>query len=217
MAKKQFAVIGLGRFGKSVARSLVETGNEVLGIDIDEETVQNFLESVSHAVQADATDEKTLRALGLQDFDSVIVAIGEDMQASVLITLILKEMGIKNLLAKALNESHGKVLERVGADNVVYPERDMGVRVARNLAGHIILDYLELDPSSSIIEIKTPKWMIGKTLGQLELRKKYGISIIGISRKGVLNINPGPNDQLDSGDLLAVLGRNEDLDKLESM
>lgn len=217
MAKKQFAVIGLGRFGKSVASTLVKTGHEVLGIDIDEETVQDFVESVSHAVQADATDVKTIKALGLQDFDTVIVAIGEDMQASILVTLILKEIGVKNVAAKALNEAHGKVLQRVGADNVVYPERDMGIRVARNLAGHIILDYLELDPNSSIVELKTPDWMIGKTLGKLELRKKFGISVIGISRDGVLNINPGPQDELMQGDLLALLGHNQDLDKLESM
>ncbi len=217
MARKQFAVIGLGRFGSSVARALVNTGHEVLGIDKDEETVQDFVESITHAVQADAIDEKVLKALGIQDFDTVIVSIGEDMQASILVTLILKELGVTNIVAKALNEAHGKVLERVGADNVVYPERDMGIRVARNLAGHIILDYLELDPNSSIVEIKTPEWMVGKTLGQLELRKKFGISVIGISRNGVLNINPGPQDELKDEDLLALLGRNEDLDKLESM
>jgi trk system potassium uptake protein TrkA len=149
----QYVVIGLGRFGTSVAQTLYQMGCEVLAIDTDEEKVQAVANIVTHAVQADATDENAMRALGLRNFDVAIISIG-DIQASILTTLVLKEMGIKRLVAKALSELHGRVLEKIGADKVIYPERDMGMRVAHNLVSGSILDYMELAPGYSIIEVR---------------------------------------------------------------
>ena len=158
---KQFAVIGLGRFGVSVARTLFKGGYEVLAIDSNEERVQKISSEVTHVVQADTTDENALKALGIRNFDVVVVAIGEDVQANVLTTLLLKELGVNYIVAKAKNELHGKMLEKIGADRVVYPERDMGQRVAHNLVSTNVLDYIELSPDLSLVEVTTPKVLGG--------------------------------------------------------
>ena len=213
---KQFLVIGLGRFGLSLAKALTDKGHEVLGVDSREENVQEASEVVTQAVQLDATDEKALLSLGITNFDVAVVAIGQDIQSSILCTLIVKEVGIPYIVAKAQNHLHGKVLKKTGADRVVFPERDMGVRVANNLVSTNLLDYIELSEDFSIMELTAPAFMIGKTLAQLRLPNRFGISIIAI-KKGPedINIAPSADDALEEGDILVVVGTNKQLRRLE--
>ncbi len=212
---KQFAVIGLGRFGTSMAKTLSRMGYDVLAVDHNEEKVNNIIEHVTHAVQADAMDEQTLKSLGIRNFDVVIVAIGQDIQANILVTVMLKEMGVKKVVSKAVTDLHGKVLERVGADKVVFPERDMGVRVAHALVSKNILDQINLSPDYSIIELIPPAELVNKTLGQGNIRGKYGVTVLAIRRGNEVIISPGAQHLVKEGDVLVVVGRNEKLKALE--
>lgn len=214
---KQFAVIGLGRFGASVAVHLYQLGYDVLAVDSEEERTQKFSDEVTHVVQADATDENTLKALGIRNFDVVVVAIGEDIQANVMTTLLLKELGVPYVVAKAKNALHGRMLEKVGADKVVYPERDMGIRVAHNIISRNVLDYIELSPNLSIVEVNAPKELIGKTLQQADLRPRFGINVVAIKRDEELNVSPKAEDVIESKDVLVVIGNNEGIQSLEEM
>ena len=213
---RQFLVVGLGRFGTSLAKTLYNLGYDVMGIDSNEEIIQNIADSITHAVQADATDENTLKALGVRNFDVAIVSIGNDIQSSILITIMLKEMGIKYVVAKAQSQLHGKVLYKIGADRVVFPERDMGVRVAHNLVSSNILDYIELSPEYSIVEIAAiPAWH-NKSLGQLDMRRKYGLNVMAIKRGNYdVKISPHADDLISENDVLVVVGRKSDIEKLE--
>ena len=213
---RQFLVVGLGRFGTSLAKTLYNLGYDVMGIDSNEEIIQNIADSITHAVQADATDENTLKALGFRNFDVAIVSIGNDIQSSILITIMLKEMGIKYVVAKAQSQLHGKVLYKIGADRVVFPERDMGVRVAHNLVSSNILDYIELSPEYSIVEIAAiPAWH-NKSLGQLDMRRKYGLNVMAIKRgNNDVKISPHADDLISENDVLVVVGRKSDIEKLE--
>ncbi|MGB9839710.1 potassium channel family protein [Thermovenabulum sp.] len=212
---KQFVVIGLGRFGSSVAKTLYKLGYDVLGIDSSEEIVQSMADSITHAVQADATDENTMKALGIRNFDVGIVSIGNDIQSSILVTLILKELGLKYVVAKANNELHGKVLYKIGADRVVFPERDMGIRVAHNLVSSNILDYIELSPDFSIVEIEAlPEWY-NKTLRNLDMRVRYGLNVMAIKRSDDIIVAPGADDTILEKDILVVVGKNKDIEKIE--
>jgi len=212
---KQFAVIGLGRFGTSVARTLYEMGYDVLGIDANEDIIQDRADLVTHAVAADSTDENALKSIGIRNFDTVVVAIGNDVKNSILTTLILKELGVKFIVVKALDELHGKVLEKIGADRVVYPERDMGYRVAHNLVSPNILDYIELAPDYSILEIQVPSKFVGRSLQEIDIRRKYGCNVMAIKHGANINIAPIATDLLHEGDILVVVGKNEDLDDLD--
>jgi len=211
---KQFAVLGLGRFGTGVVRALAGMGYEVLAVDEDEGRVQCVADLVTHAVQADATDDAAMRSLGLRNFDVAVVGIGA-LEASVLATAILKELGVKYVVAKATSELHGKVLERVGADQVVFPERDMGTRVAHNLVSGNLVDYLELAPGVSIIEAVARKSFVGKSLGELALRSRYGVNVLAIRRGEAINLGPGADDVIQEGDILVAMGRDPDLEALE--
>ncbi|KAJ50755.1 trk system potassium uptake protein TrkA [Clostridium tetanomorphum] len=217
MAKKQFVVIGLGRFGTSVAKTLYALGNDVLAIDSDEDMVQNISDSVTHSVEADATDENSLRSLGIRNFDVAVVTIGSDIQASVMVTLLVKELGVKYIIAKANNELHAKVLYKIGADRVVLPERDMGVRVAHNLVSSSILDYIELSPDYSIAEIVSPKEWHGKNLQELSVRANYGINVVAIKKDNDINVSPTAEDIIESGDIVVAIGGTEELSKLENL
>ncbi|MEA4901775.1 TrkA family potassium uptake protein [Desulfitobacterium sp.] len=212
--KKQFVVIGLGRFGSSVARTLSAEGHDVLAIDVRENAVQAIMNDVTHAVQADAREEENLKALGVRNFDVAVVAIGDDLQANILITLMLKEMGIRYVVAKAQTNLHGRVLEKVGADKIIYPEKDMGVRVAHNLVTSNIMDYIALSPDYSIAEIVTPRKFIGKTLGELDLRAKYHISVMAIRNGDKVNVAPGSEASIQENDILVVVSKNKDIEKL---
>ncbi len=215
MRKKQYTVIGMGRFGSSVAQSLSEMGFEVLAIDSDEQRIQEISPLVTHAVTADTTDEEALRALGIRNFDVVVVAIGEDIQASILTTLILKDLGVPYLIVKAQNELHGKVLSKIGADRVVFPERDMGLRVAHHLISPNVLDFIELSPDYGIIEIQAPPAMVGRTLKQLDIRARHRCNIMAIKTHGKLDISPLPDHVIEADEVLVVVGANRDLTGLE--
>lgn len=211
----QFLVIGMGRFGLSLAITLKEKGYEVLGIDTREELVQVASESITHALQLDATDKKALLSVGAKNFDVAVVAIGQDIESSILCTLILKEIGIPYVVAKAQSNLHGKVLKKTGADRVVFPEQDMGVRLANNLISTNLLDYIELSPEFSIREIKAPDLMVGKALAELRLPNRFGINIIAIKTADEINITPGADDTVNAGDTLVVVGTNKELTRLE--
>lgn len=215
MMKKQFAVIGMGRFGSSVAKTLYNLGFEVLAIDSNENRTQEVISMVTHAVQADSTDEDALRALGIRNFDVVVVAIGQDIQSSILTTLILKDLGVTTLIVKAQNELHGKVLKKIGADKVIFPERDMGHRVAHHLVSPNILDHIELSDDYSIIEIQVSASMIGKNLRQLDIRAKYGCNVMAIKSADKMNIAPHAEDLIKENDILVIVGKNDDLKQFE--
>ncbi|ESU31173.1 hypothetical protein G3A_18075 [Bacillus sp. 17376] len=209
---KQYAVIGMGRFGSSVATTLYNEGVEVLAIDKNEQYIEDYKEHVTHAVIGDSTDEQALKAVGIRNFDTVIVAIGDDIQASILTVLILKEMGVSNVVAKALNKHHAQVLFKVGADKVIFPERDMGERVAHQLmASPNVLNFIELSDDYSIEEIKLPMSMAGKNLIEINLRAKYNITVIGVKTANKVDISPDPEKTLRAEDILIVLGENGDL------
>ncbi len=212
---KQFAVIGLGRFGSSVANTLYSMGGQVLGIDVDEDKVRAVIQFTTRAVAADATDEQVLRSLAIRNFDVVIVAIGGSIQASIMVTLLAKELGVKYVVAKAQNELHGKILYRVGADRVVFPERDMGFRVARNLVSSSILEYIELSQDVGMLEMVVPQKMVGKELRQLDLRNRFNINVIAIKRGEHVNITPRADDCIEKDDVLVVVGLKEDLQRFE--
>ncbi|MCG8500282.1 MAG: TrkA family potassium uptake protein [Firmicutes bacterium] len=212
---RSFVVLGMGRFGQSVAKTLYELGYEVLAIDNDEEVIQDMTDYVTHAVIADATDENVLKSLGVRNFDVAVVTIGGDMQSSILVTLILKEMGVKYILAKARSELHAKVLNKVGADRVIFPERDMGTRVAHNLVSSNILDYIELSPDYSIIEVAAPEQWVGKSLVELNVRVKYGINIMAIKNGKEINISPRADDTIKRDDVVVIIGANADISRLE--
>lgn len=214
-AKKQFAIIGMGRFGSSVAQNLSNMNFEVLAIDSSEQKIQEVVNIVTHAVSADSTDEDALRALGIRNFDVVVVAIGQDIQSSILTTLILKDLGVPMIVVKAQNELHGKVLSKIGADKVVFPERDMGARVAHHLISPNILDYIELSEDHSIVEMRASSLMIGKNLKELDIRARYGCNVMAIKNNGKTNISPYAEDRIKDGDILVIVGQNDHLKNLE--
>ncbi|MGI5823066.1 MAG: potassium channel family protein [Dethiobacteria bacterium] len=213
MKKKSFAVIGAGRFGTSVALSLTKMGHDVLVIDSDEKKIQELSDRVTHAVQADTTNEHVLKTLGITNFDAVVVAIGTSLQASVLTSIILKELGAKYILSKAQTDLHGKLLEKIGVNRVIFPERDMGLRIARNLSSTNILDFIEFSPDYSVTEFIAPQKMHGKTLGGLHLRAMHGVNVIAIRSGEKINISPLADDIIQKGDLLIVIGENRVLEK----
>jgi len=212
---KQFAVIGLGRFGTSVAKTLTMMGHEVLVIDESQEKIQEIVNEVTHAIQADAKDEHALKALGIRNFDIVIVAIGKDIESNILVTVLLKELGVKCVVAKARTELHGKVLAKVGADKVVYPERDMGVRVAHSLVSSNVLDHIELSPDYSILEVVAPEILVGKTLRESALRAKFGVTVMAIKRGNDILVNPSPDEPIKESDIIVAVGKNDKLRSIE--
>ncbi|MBJ6362377.1 potassium channel family protein [Paenibacillus sp. GCM10012307] len=215
MNKKQFAIIGMGRFGSSVARSLSEMGFQVLAIDSDEHRIQDIVNIVTYAVKADSTDEEAMRSIGIRNFDVVVVAIGQDIQSSILTTLILKDMGVSRIIVKAQNELHGKVLDKIGADKVIFPERDMGLRLAHHLISPNVLDFIELSKDHSIVEVQATAGIIGQSLKDLNVRAKYNCNVMAIKNGPHINISPNADDLLKPEDILVVVGKNKDLKSLE--
>lgn len=213
--KKSFAVIGLGRFGGSICRTLTDEGMEVLAIDKNEERVNEYAMIASHAVVGDTTDEAVLKSLGIRNFDHVIVAIGDDIQSSILTTLILKELGVGRITAKAQNDYHEKVLLKIGADSVVHPERDMGKRIANNMASSNVVDYLELSDEHSIVEIVANGKLSGHTIMDLDIRKKYGLNIVAIKRGEEIIVSPQAKETIYVNDVLIVIGTDQDINRFE--
>ncbi|MEJ7244417.1 potassium channel family protein [Staphylococcus epidermidis] len=214
---KEYVVIGLGRFGGSIVRELNALDMDVMAIDRDENRVNEYSDIATHAVVADTTDEAVMKSLGIRNFDHVIVAIGENIQSSTLTTLILKELGVKKVTAKAQNDYHAKILNKIGADTVVHPERDMGRRIAHNVASASasVLDYLELADEHSIVELKSTEKMAGQTIIELDIRAQYGINIIAIKRAKEFIVSPDPNINIEIGDILIMIGHDNDLGRFE--
>jgi len=226
----QFLVLGLGRFGSSVALALAKKGHEVLAVDKDEDKVAAIEDEVSQALVLDATQEKQLEALGIGHFDWVIVSMSQNIEASILATLLAKELGAKNVLSKASSDIHAKILRKVGADKVIFPEREMGQRVAEYLSSPRIFDYIELSPEYSIIELVAPSVFENKTIRETQARTKYGVHIIAIKRRiarvekeGELELEekvliaPDPDEEILKGDLLILLGKIENLEKVKKL
>ena len=227
--KRLFAVIGLGRFGYSVADTLVKKGCEVLAIDRDEEKIQAISDIATFAVQCDATDERALKAVSAQNVDVAVVSIGENIEASILIVQTLREMGVKSIVAKAVAPIQGKILKNLGVEEVIYPERDTAMRLAHRLVSPNVLEYLELAPGYSIEEVSVSDRFSGLSLGEAKIREQHNLNIIGIKKqvtrmvKGSMmkgetfNFTPSPEDVIEKGDVLVMIGREEDLDRFSSV
>lgn len=213
---KQFAIIGLGRFGRAVCSTLHGLGYEVLAVDTDETKVNQALKDqvASHAMQLDTTDPNSLTEVGLSEFDVVIVAIGNYLAQSIITTLNLKELGVKQVVAKASSEIHMKLLIKVGADHVVFPEREMGCELARSLTKPRLLDQFALDPNHSIVEMLVPEQFHGKTIAELELRNRFGINVLAVGQEEKFEINPLPNKRMQKGTVMVIIGSNKDIDRI---
>lgn len=215
MKKQQFVIIGLGRFGSSLALQLMEMGCEVLGIDRDEDVVEEMSEQLTHVVVGDATDEQLLRSIGVRNMECGIVAIGDDIQMSILATILLKEMGIETVVAKAISRLHGRALEKLGVDRIVYPERDMGIRVAHQLVAPNLLDYLQLSKEYTIAELSVPACLNGKTLSELNTHTRFGCSIVAIHTNNGVLIAPTSMDKVHCDDIMVIIGTNDNIGRFE--
>jgi trk system potassium uptake protein TrkA len=213
--KKQFVVIGLGRFGGSMVEEFSTLGVEVLAIDKDEENINKISPYATHAVQANAIDEATLNSLGIRNFDHAIVSMGDDIESSILCSLLLKEMGLKKVWVKANNKYHQKVLEKIGVDRIIQPERDMAKRIAHHVVSDKIIDYIELSDNHSIAELYATQKVANRNLMELDIRAKYGCTLIGIQRDGDILLSPAADEVIREGDLMIILGRNEDIHRFE--
>lgn len=213
--KKSFAVFGLGRFGGTLVKALGELGIDVLAVDIDEAKVSHYSEFVTHAVLAPEIDENTLKKLGIRNFDCAIVSFGEDIKSSILTSLILKEIGVPQVWAKAHDDYHAKVLEKIGVDRVIHPERDMALRIAHHIASRKIIDYIELSKEFSIAEVVASDKIHHKTLAQLDIRAKFGCNIVAIQRGKDIFVSLSPDEEILKGDVMVVIGRNEDINRFD--
>lgn len=214
---KSYIVVGLGRFGSGVARELCRLGCEVLAMDVSNELVSQVANDVTHAVVGDGQDKEVLRALGAGEFDCAIVAIGGDLSASVLATMNLKELGIPKIVCKAHDETHRRVLEKLGADQVVIPEQEQASRLARSLSSPNVLDYIELSDEYGIIEVPAPINWEGKSLRELNVRAKLGLNILAIRRGGTFNVSPAADFAFAQGDIMVVLGNSKALKKVQKL
>ena len=215
--KQQVVVIGLGRFGSSVARSLYNLGHNVLAMDVDEDRVQSMMGVVSYPVSGDATNENTLRELGVPDYDAAVVAVGSDVVSSVMACVLLKTMGVAYVVARAHDDVHGNALDRIGVDKVIHPESEMGVRLAHNLFNPNLQEYLELAPNFGLSRMRAPEDFAEKTLKELGFsnpRDKYGLAVLAIKRGRDITLNPDNDDRLKAGDLLVLAGKDEFLERL---
>uniref|UniRef100_A0A7C4YI62 TrkA family potassium uptake protein n=1 Tax=candidate division WOR-3 bacterium TaxID=2052148 RepID=A0A7C4YI62_UNCW3 len=227
---KDIVVIGLGAFGFTVAKELSSKKMNVLVIDKDEEKVENISDSVMQAIIGDATDIEVLKNAGVQNFETAIVSVGDDIPSSIIITLNLKELGLKQVIAKAMNDMQARALRRVGADKIVFPERDSALKLAESIANPSIFEHIELSPDYGLMEVKAPRRFLEKTLSELDVRKEYGVNVIAIKRPNVeiseegktimkenVIIAPSGNEKIKEGDIIVVVGRYEDLDKINRL
>lgn len=214
MARQQVVVIGLGRFGSAVARELERLGHEVLAIDRSEQRVNEISTDVTHALQLDAADEEALRSAGTAEFQTAVVAISTDAEPSIFATMVLKRLGVPNVIAKAGSLLHGEILARVGADRVVFPERETGLRLAHSFNVPNVIDYLDVAPNFGIEKIRPPKSFVGKSLGELDLKQRLGLTPIVLRRGQQVFVNPAREERVADGDELILIGRDEKLDQL---
>ena len=214
MKRQSIMIIGLGQFGSTVAKSLIELDQEVLGVDIDADIVQRATTFLTHAVVADATDELVLQSLGLGQYDIVIVAIGDNTQENLMTSMMLKELNVPYVVSKAESELQGKMLKKIGVDMVLYPERDMAMRLAQSLTRDYVLDYLQLSNDIGLVEIETPEFLVGKTLIESGLRERYQLSVVAVKTGNDIEVPPKPNRPLTEADRLILIGRIHDIDEL---
>src|SRR5918998_2489332 len=214
MAGEQVMVIGLGRFGSAVARELERLGHEVLAIDRDEQRVNEIASDVTHALELDAADEDALRDAGAAEFGTAIVAISSDAEPSIFATMVLKRLGVQNVIAKAGSLLHGEILSRVGADRVVFPEGETGLRLAHSFNVPNVIDYLDVAPGFGIEKIRPPKNFVGRTLGELDMKGRLGLTPIGLRRGQQVLVNPTRDERIAEGDELILIGRDDKLDQL---
>ncbi len=216
MKAKQYLVLGLGRFGMSVAKTLSDLGQEVLAVDADENLVSDIAPHVTQAIQLDATDEEALSSLDVQNFDVAIVSIGQNTRDSILVSVLLKELGVPYLIAKANDELHAKVLRKIGVDRVVFPERDMGARIARSLLTPNVLELMELAGDHQIIEVRVPAKWVGNSIIGLNVRRRYGLNILAIHRGEKFLVSPAPDMLFEADDTVLVMGRRDDIERMDS-
>ena len=214
---KSYIVVGLGRFGSEVARQLYQCGCEVLALDVKSELVQQIAPDVTHAAVGDCQDKEVLKMLGAKDFDCAIVAIGDNLAASVLVTMNLKELGVPYVVCKAYDETHRQVLLKLGANKVLIPEQEQANRLARSLSSTNVLDYIELSDAYGIIEVPTPVSWIGKTLKDLNVRAKLGVNIIAIKHGEQINVSPGADYEIMPGDVMEILGDTNALNAVQKL
>ncbi len=214
---KTYLVIGLGRFGSALAKQLCDLGAEVLAMDVRTDLVQALAQDVTHAVVGDAQDKEVLRSLGAKNFDCAVIAIGADLAASVLVTMNLQELGAPYIVCKAHDETHRRVLKKLGVDRVVIPEQEHAQRLGRSLFSHNVLDYIELSEDYGILEIPAPGSWVGKSLKELNIRAKLGVNIIAVENEKKTNVSPAADYRIRSGDLLVVLGENYALEAVQKL
>lgn len=207
--KEQILVIGMGRFGQSLARSLVRDGFEVLAVDSNERSTDDVANEVTHVMIADATEEIVLKEIGPEHFDAVVCAIGSDVQASIMTVLLLKEMGVKYLVAKASTSIHGRALEKLGVDRVIFPEREMAERLSQDFLTPQLTELLKINVSHSMFEMPAPTSFIGRNLIDLSLRERFGLNVLAIKRNGESEVSPPPAEMIRPGDRLLLLGSRE--------
>ncbi|MCB0080863.1 MAG: TrkA family potassium uptake protein [Caldilineaceae bacterium] len=215
MKAKQFLVVGAGRFGAAVATTLYELKHEVVVIDEDEEAIENIMDKVTHALIADATDEATLRKIGCSNFDAIIIAIGENFEANILATVAAKSLGAQHVISKAKDLLSARVLERIGADMVIRPEHDMGVRLAGQLSSPTVIDALEMGDGHEVIEVEISAKLCGR-LAELRLPNRFGVQVITVSRNGEITVSPHADFVLQDGDMVLLVGHSEAIDKLRT-
>ncbi|MED4256395.1 TrkA family potassium uptake protein [Priestia megaterium] len=213
--KKQFAVLGLGNFGGALVEEFSKLDVEVIAVDKDEEVVNKYTDKATYVVKANVIDENALKAIGITNIDHAIVSFGDDIENSILATLLLKELGVKEIWVKATNDYHQKVLEKIGADRVIRPERDMARRIAHHVGSESIIDYIQLSPDYSLVEIRVSRKLHNKNLFDLDARAKYGCTIIGIERENEMIVSPSAHESILKGDKLIVIGGNQGIKRFE--
>lgn len=214
MKDKSFAVIGLGQFGITLAQALAESNCDVLAIDENGEKIQEVADKVTYAVKADVREPGVLESLGVGNVDVAVIAVAENLEASITATMQAKELGVPFVLAKAMNSLHGRILEKIGADEVIYPEKSMGLRVARNLLSSGFVDIFELSPDFSMAEFAIPESWVGKCLAELGIREKHHVNIIAVKKGDSVNVNMKPDVPFEKDSFLIAVGKNEDLNRL---
>lgn len=220
--RRTFAVIGLGRFGSAVATTLNEMSYEVIGIDANADVVRELADRGIQTLQMDVTDERALRAAGIHAVDVAVISIGENLEASLIVVMLVKELGIPTIVAKATTPLHGRILEKLGVSRVIFPEREMAIRTAHSLVVPNLIDYIELSPDFCIVEVPAPHEFVGKSVKDLQIRNRFGLNLIAIKRHGnggddSTNVAPTADDTIQGGDVLALLGSNANVAKLEAL
>lgn len=217
MRRREFVVIGLGQFGTNVAKTLANYGATVMAVDTDDRKLELVADLVTHTICADATNPEVVRQLGIQNYDGAIIGMGHDLESNVLITIQLKEIGVPFVMTKASTDLEGRILHKVGADKVIFPDKEMGYRVGNQIMNGNYFEAIELSEKYSIVDIDVPESWVGRTLSGLNIRSRYGVNIVGIRGREEININPAPDDELKADDILIVLGHNTELQKLREM